>query len=296
MSEDNKDQGFTKEQLEELQIDSALGGDIPFIGMAGSIGKKVIPEVIESVAPYVKKAGTAIKEAIETLTEKEVAKNHDVASGAASLTEGASTRVGKFQVPDPSGGEVERLAAQKIARDEARENMGPIDKVIDTIKNRASYPVYIPSKAEQMEMASLPDDKVVPFMAKKAAIAAGTVVVGLGTAANYISDATSSKSSEVNNKVLSDEFRTATADGSDKAVNALAQDRKSLDGAVLYYQSAKNGLLGSNGQLSETASKVLGDIANRMAKQIEAEGPQVFNKPPQNLMQQEETMHQEHAR
>jgi hypothetical protein len=32
-----------------------------------------------------------------------------------------------------------------------------------------------------------------------------------------------------------------------------------------------------------------------MAKQIETEGPQVFDKPPQNLMQQE-AMHYDHAR
>lgn len=295
MSEEKKDQGFTKEQLEALQIDSALGGDIPFVGIAGSIGKKVIPEVIESATPYVKRAGVAVKEAIDYLVEKSAVKNHDVTSGAANVAEDVSAKVGKFQVPDPSGGEVGRLAAQKIARDEARQNMGAIEKVVDTVKNRMSYPVYIPSKAEQMELASLPDDKVVPFMAKKAGIAAGTVVVGLGTAANYISDAISSKSAEVNNKVLSDEFRAATADGSDKAINALAQGHKGLDGAVLYYQSAKNGLVDSHGQLSEAAGKALADIADRMAKQIETEGPQVFDKPPQNLMQQEAT-HQEHVR
>lgn len=295
MSEEKKDQGFTKEQLEELRIDSALGGDIPFVGMAGSIGKKVIPGVIESATPYVKRAGAAVKEAVESLIEKGAVKNNDVTSGAANVAEDVGAKVGKFQVPDPSGGELERLAAQKIARDEAREKMGTIEKVVDTIKNRMSYPVYIPSKAEQMELATLPDSKVVPFMAKKAGIAAGSVVVGLGTAANYISDATSSKSAEANNKVLSDEFRAATADDSGKAINALAQGGKGLEGAALYYQSAKNGLVDSHGQLSETASKALDDIANKMAKQIETEGPQVFNKIPQNLMQQE-AMHQEHAR
>lgn len=64
MAENRKDQGFTKEQLEELQIDSALGGDVPFIGAAGMIGRKAVPEIIEAAGPYVKKAGLAIKEAV----------------------------------------------------------------------------------------------------------------------------------------------------------------------------------------------------------------------------------------
>lgn len=60
MAENKKDQGFTPEQLEELRVDAALGGDIPFVGLAGTIGKKVVPEIIEAATPKIKSAADAV--------------------------------------------------------------------------------------------------------------------------------------------------------------------------------------------------------------------------------------------
>lgn len=77
MSTDKNDQGFTKEQLEELRVDSALGGDIPIIGLAGTIGRKTIPKILE--------AGKGVfKEVYEHYVEGKVAKE---AVKAASIQE-----------------------------------------------------------------------------------------------------------------------------------------------------------------------------------------------------------------
>lgn len=63
MAEDNKHQQFTQEQLEALRFDD-IANFIPGAGILATGGRKVLPEIIEAVAPYVKKAGVAIKEAV----------------------------------------------------------------------------------------------------------------------------------------------------------------------------------------------------------------------------------------
>ncbi len=69
---DGKDKGFTKEQLEELQIDSALGGDIPIIGIGASIGRKTIPKLLEAGEKVVKDVYEhyAAKKAAEAAAKK----------------------------------------------------------------------------------------------------------------------------------------------------------------------------------------------------------------------------------
>lgn len=78
MSTDKKDQGFTKEQLEELRIDSALGGDVPFIGLAGTIGRKTIPKILEA-------GKDVFKEVYEHYVEGKVAKEATKAVGIQEL-------------------------------------------------------------------------------------------------------------------------------------------------------------------------------------------------------------------
>lgn len=150
------------------------------------------------------------------------------------------------------------------------------------------------SQADKLKIeATDKDSQVLASMAKNA-IRAGVQVGALATAGVYV--ATRDLNGDVDRSAgLSKAFQSAAVNSSDNAMEQLARNNPELKGAALYYQSAKNGLLDSNGQLSETSSKALGDIANRMAKQIETEGPQVFDKPPQNLMQQE-AMHYDHAR
>jgi hypothetical protein len=75
---DKKDQEFTKEQLEELQIDSALGGDIPIIGLAGTIGRKTIPKMLEA-------GKDVFKEVYEHYVERKVAKEAAKAAGIQEL-------------------------------------------------------------------------------------------------------------------------------------------------------------------------------------------------------------------
>lgn len=81
MATGKNDQEFTKEQLEELQIDSALGGDIPMIGLAGTIGRKTIPKILE--------AGKGVfKEVYEHYVEGKVAKEAAKAAGIQELRAG----------------------------------------------------------------------------------------------------------------------------------------------------------------------------------------------------------------
>lgn len=81
MATDKNDQRFTKEQLEELRIDSALGGDIPMIGLAGTIGRKTIPKILE--------AGKGVfKEVYEYYVEGKVAKEAAKAAGIQELRAG----------------------------------------------------------------------------------------------------------------------------------------------------------------------------------------------------------------
>jgi hypothetical protein len=69
MAQEDKNSGFTKEQLEALQIDSALGGDIPVIGGVGMIGRKGAKVAIDAAEPYIKKGVDAAAPYIERAVE-----------------------------------------------------------------------------------------------------------------------------------------------------------------------------------------------------------------------------------
>jgi|GEM_PF-2838312 len=192
---------------------------------------------------------------------------------------------------------------QRLADEQAyQETLNPLQKIVRQVKldnvdaenGSVLYSRYGLSQSEQLKIeATDKDSQVLGSLAKNGTRAAGQVVA-VATAGVYVATRDWS-GEEGRNADASKAFQSAIANSSDKAMAQFTRDNPELKGAALYYQSAKNGLVDSHGQLSETASRALGDIANRMAKQIETEGPQVFDKPPQNLMQQE-AMRQEHAR
>jgi hypothetical protein len=76
MENDKKHQQFTQAQLEELRFGDMMDV-LPGVGVLAMGGRKVLPEILEAVAPHVKKAGLAIKEAFVEI------KNHYIEKQAA---------------------------------------------------------------------------------------------------------------------------------------------------------------------------------------------------------------------
>jgi len=89
------------------------------------------------------------------------------------------------------------------------------------------------------------------------------------------------------NDGLSKVFLKATQAGTDASIKEMVKSHEELEGAALYYQSAKNGLKSDDGQLSDNNKAALVKVADNVVDKIKSDGPQYFDKLPQSLMREE---------
>lgn len=175
-----------------------------------------------------------------------------------------------------------------------QETLNPVQKAFRKIKldtvdaenGSVLYSRYGMSQADKLKMeASEKDSQVLGMLAKNGARAAAQVGA-LATAGVYI--ATRDRVGDEEKKQdLSKTFQEAIVKNSDKAMQQLSHDNPELKGAALYYQSAKNGLKGSDGRLNADEAAALAKVGENVVEKIKTEGPQYFDKTPQSLMREE---------
>ena len=192
---------------------------------------------------------------------------------------------------------------QRLADEQAYQaTLNPIQRAfrqakldnIDAENGSILHSRYGISQSDKLKMDASDRDSQVLGMLGKNGVRAVAQVATIATTGVYVATRDWG-SDEKKNAELSKTFQEAVVKNSDKAMQQLSHDNPELKGAALYYQSAKNGLMSDDGRFSNGDKEALAKVANNVAEKIRTEGPQVFDKPPQNLTQQE-VMHQEHTR